>query len=91
MKYKIKKGKVLKKLIYDKLLFVNIFDNEYIGIILGYTIGYIVIFLCFIPSFIISLFQLRSYCNKIKYDIEKRPEYIKNWEHLHLVEKEIEK
>lgn len=91
MRYKIKKGKVLKKLTYDKLNFVaNIFDDEYIGLILGYTIGYIVFFLCFIPCFIISLFQFRSYCNKIKYDIEKRPEYIKNWEHLHLVEKDGE-
>lgn len=91
MKHKIIKRKVLKKLTYDKLHFVeNIFDNEYLGLILGYTIGYILFFLCFIPCFIISLFQFKSYYNKIKYDIEKRPEYIKNWKHLHLVEKEIE-
>lgn len=91
MKYKIKKRKVLKKLAYDKLNFVeNIFDNEYLGLILGYTFGYILIVLCFIPCFIISLFQFKSYYNKIKYDIEKRPENIRNWEHLDLVEKDGE-
>lgn len=89
MKYKIKKRKVLKKLTYDKLSFVeNIFDNEYLGLILGYTVGYILFFLCFIPCFIISLFQFKSCYDKIKYDIEKRPENIRNWEYLHLVEKE---
>lgn len=70
MEYKIKKRKVLKKLTYDKLNFVeNIFDNEYLGLILGYTFGYILFFLCFIPCFIISLFQFKSYYNKIKDDI----------------------
>lgn len=88
MKYKIKKRKVLKKLTYDKLNFVeNIFDNEYLGLILGYTVGYILFFLCFIPCFIISLFQFKSCYDKIKYDIEKRLENIRNWECLDLVEK----
>ena len=86
MIHKIIKRKVYKKLIYDKLRWVEaIMDNEYIGLILGYLIGYISFFTCFIPSSIISLFQLKSYIKKIQYDIDNRPEYIKNWKHLGLV------
>ena len=40
---------------------------------------------------IISLFQFKSCYDKIKYDIEKRPENIRNWEYLDLVEKERNK
>lgn len=89
MKCKIIKKKVYKKLVYDKLYWVeNIMDNEYIGLVLGYIIGYICFLCLFIPSSIISLFQLKSYLKKIQYDIDNRPEYIKNWKHLDLVEVE---
>ncbi|MBO7526367.1 MAG: hypothetical protein J6T74_00550 [Clostridia bacterium] len=87
MKYKIIKRKVYKKLIYDKLLWTtNIMDNEYLGLILGYFMGYVCFFTCFIPASIISLYQLKKYIKKIQYDIDVRPEYIKNWKHLGLVE-----
>ena len=88
--YKVVKRKVYKKLIYGKLYWVDdIVDNEYVGVILGYFIGYICFFTCFIPCAIISLFQLKKYIKKIQYDIDERPEYIKNWLHLKLV-KELE-
>lgn len=78
MNYKIIKRKVLKQLTSEKLFFVeNIFDNEYLGKIIGCAIGYFVLLICWMPCFIISLFQINKISKKIKIDIEKNQNYLK--------------
>lgn len=87
MKYKIKINKVHKKLTYDKLHWIeDVCDNEWLGKIIGFLVGYICFFFMFFPCTIMSLCQLKSYAKKIQYDIDQRPEHIKNWLHLGLVE-----
>lgn len=70
MRYKIIKRKVFNKLLANKLYKIDFCDNEYIGVILGNIIFFVLAIILFIPFCVISLFQLKGKINEIQKQLD---------------------